>query len=264
MLTRVYEARDWGTGLPLKQQLLGKMSKLEVHHIFPKAQLYRHGYSRAQVNAVANYCFLTKDSNLAISDKKPEVYFCDVETKHPGSLASQWVPMDSELWKIENYLAFLEERKRLLTDAANAFLDGLAHGIVKSEDEAMTAVAKEEDAVEEVAPAVPGGVETEDEEQELLDLNEWVEAEGLPRGEYLYEITDPASGNPVAIFDLAWPNGLQEGLSQPVAVLLNEGKATLKVANAKGFRYFTSVETFQRYVREDVLAQVHGAEVATG
>ena len=41
LLTRMGAARDWGTGLPLKASLLGKMSRLEVHHIFPKAQLYK-------------------------------------------------------------------------------------------------------------------------------------------------------------------------------------------------------------------------------
>jgi hypothetical protein len=35
MLTRMGGACDWGTGLPLKSSLLGKMSRLEVHHIFP-------------------------------------------------------------------------------------------------------------------------------------------------------------------------------------------------------------------------------------
>lgn len=64
MLTRMGEARDWGTGLPLKASLLGKMSSLEVHHIFPKAQLYKRKHKRAEVNALANFCFLTKDTNL--------------------------------------------------------------------------------------------------------------------------------------------------------------------------------------------------------
>ena len=69
------EARDWGTGLPLKASLLGKMSKLEVHHVFPKAQLYKHNYQRAEVNAIGNFCFLTKDTNLNISDKLPGKVF---------------------------------------------------------------------------------------------------------------------------------------------------------------------------------------------
>jgi hypothetical protein len=64
MLTRMGNAFDLGTGLPLKANLLGKMNKLEVHHIFPKAQLYKRKYDKSAVNALANFCFLTKDSNL--------------------------------------------------------------------------------------------------------------------------------------------------------------------------------------------------------
>jgi hypothetical protein len=84
MLTRMGAARDWGTGIPLKAGLLGKMSRLEVHHIFPKAQLYKAKYARSEVNALANFCFLTKDTNLAISDRLPEKYFEEVETATPA------------------------------------------------------------------------------------------------------------------------------------------------------------------------------------
>ena len=59
MLTRMGQAQDWGTGLPLKSQLLGPMNRLEVHHIFPKSKLYKRGFKRPEVNALANYCFLT-------------------------------------------------------------------------------------------------------------------------------------------------------------------------------------------------------------
>ena len=97
-LTRVKEAEDWGTGLPLKSGLLGKMNTLEVHHIFPKSLLYREDFKKPQVNAVANFCFLTKDTNLQIGARPPSEYFLEVEQKHPGALASQWIPMDRELW----------------------------------------------------------------------------------------------------------------------------------------------------------------------
>lgn len=68
MLTRMGQARDWGTGLPLRAGMLGRMSALEVHHVFPRARLYEVGQARAAVNAVANFCLLTKDTNLAIRD----------------------------------------------------------------------------------------------------------------------------------------------------------------------------------------------------
>ena len=81
-----------------------------------------------------------------------------------------------------------------------------------------------------------------------------VTKQGLPEGALTFELADPETGEPVAILDLAWPEGLQEGLSQPVAVLLNEGSETLSAANAHGFRYFTSSEFFKAYVTEEVLA----------
>ena len=40
MMTRVNHAKDWGTGLELSSSLLGQMSSLDVHHIFPKKILY--------------------------------------------------------------------------------------------------------------------------------------------------------------------------------------------------------------------------------
>jgi hypothetical protein len=106
LLTRMAEAKDWGNGLPLKAGMLGKLSQLEVHHIFPKARLYEAGYGRAEVNAIANFCFLTKRANLDILDDRPEAYFPAIEERHPGALSSQWVPMDPQLWRIENYADF--------------------------------------------------------------------------------------------------------------------------------------------------------------
>ena len=264
LLTRIGESKDWGTGLPLKDNLLGKMSKLEVHHIFPKARLYKHpnGYKRPQVNAVANFCFLTKDTNLEIRADPPEVYFPRVEEKYPGALASQWIPMDSSLWNEDKYLDFLEERRKLLAEAANSFLQDLLHDSARPDEK--VAKVSEDFADEIVAPSlvaaspkhagIPGSIETEEEEEELRECNEWVVEMGLPEGVFLHEQVDEESGEALAIFDLAWPNGLQEGFSQPVAVLLNEGPETLAVANHCGYRYFTNVDSFKRYVEKEVLA----------
>jgi hypothetical protein len=78
--------------------------------------------------------------------------------------------------------------------------------------------------------------------------------QGLPEGENLYELADAQSGELVAVLDLAWPNGLQEGYSQPVAVLLDEGRDIEEAANRAGYLYFTDIEGFQDYVRRDILA----------
>ncbi|WP_208180039.1 DUF262 domain-containing protein [Sinorhizobium medicae] len=247
LLTRMGESRDWGTGLALKAGLLGKMSKLEVHHIFPKAQLYKHGFKRAEVNALANFCFLTKNTNLDISDRLPEKYFVEIEKAHPGALASQWVPMDRELWKIENFQSFLEARKELLAAEVNKRMEELLHG-----DTRWLAGP----SAPALAPiTVLGGVTSEDEEEELEALNAWMEERGLPQGVIAFDFADSETGQQRAVFDLAWPNGIQEELSQPVALLLNEGSDVVAIASQAGFRCFVSVEELRRYVLSEILAE---------
>ncbi len=246
LLTRMGESRDWGTGIPLKSNLLGKMSRLEVHHIFPKAQLYKRKFKRPEVNALANFCFLTKDTNLDISDRLPEAYFPEVEKAHPGALASQWIPADPALWKIENFRAFLEARKVLLAAELNRRMEELLHGDTRW-------LAGPTAAVPVVAPAA-GGITTEEEEEQLEAVNDWIETQGLPRGVLAFDFADAATGEQKAVFDLAWPNGVQEELSQPVAVLLNESADTIGIASQAGYRCFTSIDEFRRYVENDILA----------
>ena len=246
MLTRMGEARDWGTGLPLKANLLGRMSRLQVHHIFPKSQLYKRGYKKTKVNALANFCFLTRDTNLNISDRLPEEYFAEVERTHPGALQSQWIPMDASLWKIERYLDFLEARKALLATEANSRFRELLHGDTFW-FAGPTAVP--------VAPieAPVGGITSEAEEQELEAVNDWLVEQGLASGQIAYDYSDSHTGEQKAVFDLAWREGLQPGLTEPVAVLLNESPEVLVLASAAGFRCFTTVTEFRAYVEAEIL-----------
>jgi hypothetical protein len=250
LLTRVGEARDWGNGLPLKANLLGKLNRLQLHHIFPKSQLYAHDYDRSQVNSLANFCFLTQDTNLAISNDLPEIYFSEVESAHPDALASQWIPMDPYLWKIENYLDFLRERQKLLARAANEFLDTMLSGTMPE----MEFAAAPEDAHVAEKTKVPGGINGKDEEDLLLETNLWVEEQGLPPGDMLYELTDEESNESLAVLDLAWPTGIQVGLSDPVALLIGEDTDTLEIASQAGYRCFTEVDDFRTYVKRDILA----------
>lgn len=246
MLTRMGQAQDLGTGLPLKKSMLGTMNRLEVHHIFPKARLYPLDYTKDQVNALANFCFLTKNTNLKISSRLPEEYFEEVARDQPGALESQWIPMDRSLWKIERFLEFLEARRSLLAAEANSLLLGLLHG-----DEHWLAGAPAE-TVASVSGYV-GGIASENEEAELEKLNEWVVGNGLPRGQIAYDYADPVTGEQKAVFDLAWPNGLQPGLTRPTAVLLNETAHVLSLASVAGFRFFTETDKFRNYVQTEVL-----------
>src|SRR5206468_2615708 len=103
------------------------------------------------------------------------------------------------------------------------------------------------------ATVIGVGITGEDEESVLVALNEWLAEYGLPRGELAYEYTDSDTGEQRAVFDLAWPEGIQEGLSQPVAVLLNEGADVLALASGAGFRCFTDVDSFKSYVQSEVV-----------
>ena len=82
-----------------------------------------------------------------------------------------------------------------------------------------------------------------------------MEARSLPRGVLAYDFADSATGEQKAVFDLAWPSGIQEELSQPVAVLLNESNETIAIASQAGYRCFTSVAEFKRYVLTEILAE---------
>jgi hypothetical protein len=246
MLTRMGSARDWGTGLPLKASLLGKMNRLEVHHIFPKAQLYKRGFRRAEVNTLANFCFLTKDTNLSISDRLPEAYFPEIEAAHPGSLASQWIPTDPSLWSVERFGDFVEARKSVLAEEVNRVMAELLHGEIEwLGGPAVAAPA---------AATASGGVLDEEEERLLAELNDWVVGKGLPRGVVGFDLADAETGEQRAALDLAWPVGLQQELSHPVAVLLDEPAEVLALASQAGFRCFVSPVDFRSYVEREILA----------
>ena len=68
-----------------------------------------------------------------------------------------------------------------------------------------------------------------------------------------YELVDEATGRPLAVLDLAWPEGLQPGLSQPVAILLDEAIETEQAANAAGYRFFVNIPAFKEDVTDEFL-----------
>lgn len=255
LLTRMGGAKDFCSGVELRKGLLGEGSSLEVHHIFPKAQLYKHGFSRAEVNSLANFCFLTADCNKSISDSLPETYFPEKEGKNPGVLASQWIPKDESLWRIENYRDFLEARRSLLATEANSRLAGLLHGETRWMEGGET---------ESQARPVVGGITSEEERRELEALKAWATEQGLSPGKLPFDFSDPKTGEQVAVFDLAWPGGIQDGLTHPVAVLLDEGDELIRFANDAGYRFFTSTDAFKQYVEKDILKRGETGEADSG
>jgi len=103
---------------------------------------------------------------------------------------------------------------------------------------------------------IPGGIVDDQEEEEILRLVSWIEEQDLPEPELMYELADRNTNETVAVLDVAWPKGLQTGLSSPVCLLLAEPDDVARAANNAGFRYFTDMPSFKEYVRREIPAEV--------
>lgn len=54
------------------------MRTAEAHHIFPKAYLLKHGIDRSMYDKVANFAYLHKNINIAVSDIEPALYMSKI------------------------------------------------------------------------------------------------------------------------------------------------------------------------------------------
>ena len=249
LLTRVNSAQDFGDGTALKMSLLGKLSSLQVHHIFPKRVLYDAGYSRSEVNAVANFVFLTQKTNLEIGKTPPREYLPEVRKKHSGALESQWIPVNPRIWHIERYSDFLAERRELLAAAANEFLGSLLVGSVIDD-----------------APLPRGHVVTDEDldarGQQIDELLAELAQYAVVAPERDIEVSDPESGACLAVAEAYWAEGLQPGRGEPTVLELDPTAASVERLQELGFRVFTSVEALRAFVLRE--AAIDAGESADG
>jgi hypothetical protein len=252
LLTRVHGARDLGTGEQLDRHALGRHTDLEIHHVFPKAVLYARGHPRAEVNALANFTFLALETNRKISDTPPADYLPRCIERYPGAVESHWMPMEPGLWDVERYPEFLERRRILLAAATNELLDRLLKGLPEETAEA--------EPVALAAVAEPP-VGADEEELQLAELQRWMVERGFDAGVLEHELVTP-DGSQEAILDLAWPRGLQPGLSEPVALLIDEPVAVFHAASRHGYRPFADAESVKAYARDLELLTDRDADAA--
>lgn len=236
MLTRVSGARDLVSGLELSKTMLGASSSLELHHVFPKARLYEAGYEKAQVNNVANFCFLTAGSNKSISAKDPADYLPAVAAQHPDAIGSQWIP-DPSFWDVQRYDEFLDERRQLLATATNELLQELIAGSSVGQTPGVSLPS----------PTLPG----HSTDERLVAIVELSRNLSLAQPELSHEIVDEHSGEVLAIGDAVWPNGVQIGRTQPLAFLLEPDETMELRLGELGYRFFTDRTKLNWYL-EDV------------
>lgn len=189
------------------------------------------------MNAIANFAFLAKSSNQSILAKEPAEYLAKIAQELPGVLESQWVPTDPELWRIDRYPDFLQERRRLLADAANHFLESLREGTLAA------------GGLHRLAPAV----ESEPDEssvridQLVVKLRPFAVVDPLRD----HPILDPTNDQLLAMADAWWPDGLQVGRGEPTGLILDPDGEDIERLQALGYRVFTSVAAITQYVRRE-------------
>ncbi|MYE38288.1 MAG: DUF262 domain-containing protein [Candidatus Spechtbacteria bacterium SB0662_bin_43] len=118
--------KDWHYGTELSDSNIGSEYQIEHHHIFPKSLLMGREYNRYEINEIANFTFLIGGTNRKIFNKEPKVYFQELLDKHgEEALTSHLIPLDKNLWELDNYRDFLSYRRKAIADKINEFIEDL-------------------------------------------------------------------------------------------------------------------------------------------
>jgi hypothetical protein len=128
-ISRQKGAKDWFTGTVLSSTNVGTEHQLELHHVFPKAVLKSNNdYKFHEIDDSANIVFLSQKANRSILKSRPEDYLAKIEEQR---LIAQFVPLDKNLWKVENFRGFLTERRRLITESINDYMSKIGEKYFK-------------------------------------------------------------------------------------------------------------------------------------
>lgn len=119
------------TGVSIRQNMGSKYS-LEWDHIFPFSILKQNGYNMnnrikySLAQEITNRVILTQTANRQKSNKLPKEYLTSVRNQFPQALELQSIPLEENLWEIDNFELFLEARRKLLAQQLNEFLNSLS------------------------------------------------------------------------------------------------------------------------------------------
>jgi len=115
--------------------------KSDVHHIFPRDFLKKHGLQRGQYNQIANYVITQSEINIAIGNKEPKVYFSQMRAQCKGgpkiygniideeklneNLRMNCIPECSENMDACDYNDFLLTRRKLMAQKIKEYFQTL-------------------------------------------------------------------------------------------------------------------------------------------
>lgn len=106
------------------------LNRGDIHHIFPRNFLKKHGLPRGKYNQIANFAYTQTETNIKIRDRDPKVYFGDVVSQTNGgelsygaiqnpaelddNLAANCIPSDLHEMGLDRYDEFLNARRELI------------------------------------------------------------------------------------------------------------------------------------------------------
>ena len=121
MALRYDGAKDWASDLVVAPTHKGKASKIEYHHIFPKAYLekVRTDLDRQQINQIGNMAFIGAGTNKKISASAPSEYRDQFSPHH---FDAQLIDFSDGKDQPDNYEAFIDRRLELIAERINTYL----------------------------------------------------------------------------------------------------------------------------------------------
>ena len=134
VLAKRNNAKDWGSGVTISLQNIGKEFKNEYDHIFPKSKLEPYLLQRYNdtmkvkklINDIANMAFLSKQQNQYKTNKLPEEYFeTIVKERGEDALTAQYITLDNSLWTLSRYEEFLQDRRKRIVKGINDLMKSL-------------------------------------------------------------------------------------------------------------------------------------------
>ena len=84
---------------------------------------------------------------------------------------------------------------------------------------------------------------------------------GISSPESHHEICDDETGEVRAVADIAWPQGIQTGRAEPVALLLAPDPETEAHLGERGYRFFTSTRRLVWHLEELLGVDIDGDQV---
>ena len=114
------------------------MTTAQVHHVFPKNYLVKHGVERSDYNKIANFVYLRDDINIKVSDLEPAQYLTRIK-QYNGAFGSD-ISSDQMLEQNlkdnalpstlitathEDFLDFMEERRKHMALLVKEYYEAL-------------------------------------------------------------------------------------------------------------------------------------------